>query len=121
MPVQRLVRRGRWEMTTDVYLALAIAALAAHLLFNLWVVFGAAATRRRPKLAGLHIGSVLYGTVMENAPWSCPLTLAENLFKARAGCGGDRNPPRAGLSGARWGRHGRQAKFDHEGRSVHER
>jgi hypothetical protein len=42
-------------------------------------------TRGRPKLAGLHIGSVLYGTVMENAPWRCPLTLAENWFKARAG------------------------------------
>jgi hypothetical protein len=36
-------------------------------------------------LAGLHIGSVLYGAVMENAPWSCPLALAENWFKARAG------------------------------------
>ena len=72
-------------MTADVYLALAMATLAAHLLFNLWVVFGAAATRGRPKLAGLHIGSVLYGTVMENVPWSCPLTLAENLFKAHAG------------------------------------
>jgi hypothetical protein len=48
-------------MTADVYLALAMAVLAAHLLFNLWVVFGAAAMRRRPKLAGLHIGSVLYG------------------------------------------------------------
>jgi hypothetical protein len=69
----------------DIYLALAMAVLTAHLMFNLCVVFGAVATRRRPKLAALHMGSVLYGTFMENAPWSCPLTLAENYFKAHAG------------------------------------
>jgi hypothetical protein len=62
-----------------------MAMLAAHLLFNLWVVFGVAVTRGRPKLAGLHIASLLYGTVMGGASWSCPLTLAENWFKARAG------------------------------------
>jgi len=64
---------------------LAMAALAVHLLFNLWVVLGAAVTQGRPMLSGLHVGSVLYGTEMENAPWSCPLTLTENWFKARAG------------------------------------
>ena len=69
----------------DVWLALAAAVLVAHLLFNLWVVLGAGVTRGRPKLAALHIGSVLYGTAMENSPWSCPLTLAEKCFKARAG------------------------------------
>jgi hypothetical protein len=62
-----------------------MAVLAAHLAFNLWVVFGAAVTRGRPKLAGFHIASLLYGTVMGIAPWSCPLTVAENWFKARAG------------------------------------
>jgi hypothetical protein len=34
---QQLVGRGRWEMTAGVYLALAMAVLAEHLLFNLWV------------------------------------------------------------------------------------
>jgi hypothetical protein len=55
-------------MTADVYLALAMAVLAAHLLFNLWVVSEAGVTRARPKLAEPNIGSVVYGTVMENAP-----------------------------------------------------
>jgi Protein of Unknown function (DUF2784) len=55
------------------------------LLFNLWVVWGAVLTRGRPKLAAFHIGSVLYGTVMENTRWPCPLTWAENCLKAHAG------------------------------------
>ena len=85
MAAQQLVRRDGRVMMTGLYIALATSALVAHLLFNIWVVLGAAVTRGRPKLAGLHIGSVLYGAVMENAPWPCPLTLAENWFKARAG------------------------------------
>ena len=68
MAAQQLVLRGRWEMTADVYLALAMAVLAAHLLFNLWMVSEAGVTRARPKLAEPNIGSVVYGTVMENAP-----------------------------------------------------
>jgi hypothetical protein len=79
------LEKKRWGMTTDAYLALALAALTAHLLFNIWVVFGAATTSDRPRLAGLHVASVLWGVVMENAPWQCPLTLAENWFKSRAG------------------------------------
>jgi hypothetical protein len=72
-------------MTADGYLALALAALTAHLLFNIWVVLGAVVTPGRPRLAGMHVASVVWGVVMENAPWQCPLTLAENWFKGRAG------------------------------------
>jgi hypothetical protein len=70
MAAQQLVWiwRDRWEMTTHLYMALATAALATHFLFHLWVVLGAAVTRKRLKLAGLHIGSVLHARVMENAP-----------------------------------------------------
>jgi hypothetical protein len=72
-------------MTVDAYWALAMAALSAHLLFNIWVVLGAAVTAGRPRLAGLHVASVVCGVVMENSPWQCPLTLLENWCKARAG------------------------------------
>ena len=65
--------------------ALADAMLLTHLAFIGWVTFGALATRARPWLAGLHIVSVVYGIVAELGPWPCPLTLAENLFEARAG------------------------------------
>jgi hypothetical protein len=74
-------------MAADTYLALAIMAIAAHLLFNIWVVFGAAVTRCRPKLTGLHIASVIYGVTTGNTSWPCPLTLAENWCKVRAGLG----------------------------------
>lgn len=65
--------------------ALADAMLLTHLAFIGWVTFGALARRARPWLAGLHIVSVVYGIVAELGPWPCPLTLAENLFEARAG------------------------------------
>jgi len=74
-------------MAGHTYLALAIMVIAAHLLFNIWVVFGAAVTRDRPKLTALHIGSVIYGATMENTSWPCPLTLVENWCKVRAGLG----------------------------------
>ena len=74
-------------MAADTWLALAIMAIAAHLLFNIWVVFGAAVTHGCPKLTGLHIASVIYGVTMENTSWPCPLTLAENWCKVGAGLG----------------------------------
>ena len=43
-----------------MYSALAAAILALHLLFILWVVFGATVTRGRPVLRWLHLGSVIW-------------------------------------------------------------
>lgn len=65
--------------------ALAEVMLAAHLVFILWVMFGALVTPGRRWLAALHLASLVYGIVTELAPWPCPLTLAENFFEARAG------------------------------------
>ncbi len=65
--------------------ALAEAMLAAHLAFIAWVIFGALLTRGWPRLAALHIASLVYGIITELGPWPCPLTLAENFFEARAG------------------------------------
>lgn len=65
--------------------ALADATLVTHLAFIVWVMFGTLVTRGRGRLAVLHIVSVVYGIVAELGPWPCPLTLAENLFEARAG------------------------------------
>ncbi len=72
-------------MAAKVYLALASVALALHLLFNAWVVLGAFWTRHRPGLRLLHFLSLLYAMVIVIVPWPCPLTLAENWFKIRAG------------------------------------
>lgn len=67
----------------NVYELLAVVAL--HLLWILWVVFGWLATRNRPVLRWLHIGSLVYSVLIEVLLWPCPLTLAENWFLARAG------------------------------------
>jgi cytochrome c biogenesis protein CcdA len=66
-------------------LGFAIAVLMVHLGFILWVIFGAVFTRSRKWLAWAHGICVVYGLVIELAPWPCPLTLAENWFEIRAG------------------------------------
>ena len=71
--------------TNGVYSALAGAILGLHLLFILWIVFGAAVTRRRPVLRWLHLGSLVWGILIEILPWTCPLTWAENFLETRAG------------------------------------
>ncbi|MFZ0465966.1 MAG: DUF2784 domain-containing protein [Candidatus Acidiferrales bacterium] len=67
------------------YFSAAIAVLGLHLLFNLWYVFGALITSRRPRLEILHIVSLFYGVIAENASFPCPLTLLEKWCQARAG------------------------------------
>jgi hypothetical protein len=69
----------------DIYSALAAAILTLHLLFILWVVFGATVTLRRPVLRWLHLGSLIWGMLIEILPWNCPLTWAENWLEAGAG------------------------------------
>jgi hypothetical protein len=65
--------------------ALAGVVLAVHLVWILWVIFGALLTRHRPLLGGLHIVSLIYGIVIELAPWPCPLTLAEQWVQGMRG------------------------------------
>ena len=67
------------------YEALAGVVLAVHLAFILWVILGAFLTRGRPVVTGLHILSLIYGVVIELAPWPCPFTLAEEWLEGRAG------------------------------------
>ncbi len=66
-------------------LALAVAVLATHLAFILWVIFGAILTRKRRWLTWAHVLCAIYGVTIEVAPWPCPLTLAENWFEVQAG------------------------------------
>jgi hypothetical protein len=67
------------------YGVFAGVVLAVHLLWILWVILGALLTRHRPLLAGFHILSLIYGIVIEVAPWPCPLTLAEEWLQGKAG------------------------------------
>jgi Protein of Unknown function (DUF2784) len=62
-----------------------VAVLGAHLLFNVWYVFGAAVTKGRPRWELLHLISLVYGVIAENAKFACPLTLLEKWCELRAG------------------------------------
>src|ERR1700716_3607837 len=72
-------------LASNFYSVLAISVLFLHMLFILWVVFGALLTRSRPILRWLHIGSLVWGILTELLPWPCPLTLLENWLEAKAG------------------------------------
>jgi hypothetical protein len=69
----------------DFYLIAAILVLATHLVFNVWYVFGAAVTKGRPRLEIVHIITLFYGVIAENATFTCPLTLLEKFCQSRAG------------------------------------
>jgi hypothetical protein len=69
----------------NFYSVLAVAVLGLHLLFIVWVISGALLTRNRPLLRWLHIGSLVYGILLEILDWSCPLTQLENWLQSRSG------------------------------------
>jgi Protein of Unknown function (DUF2784) len=65
--------------------ALAILALAIHLVWIIWVIGGAFWTRGRMLLTTFHVLSLAWGIIVELSPWPCPLTLAEQYFEHRGG------------------------------------
>jgi len=69
----------------NLYSALASVVLGLHVLFILWVVFGALIARSRPVLRGVHIASLVWGILVELPLLPCPLTLLENWFESQAG------------------------------------
>src|SRR5260370_37376956 len=65
--------------------ALAVRVWILHLLFILWVLFGALLARSRPWLRWLHIACLVWGVLIAILPWPCPLTPLENWLERRAG------------------------------------
>jgi hypothetical protein len=68
----------------QVYEGLADTVLSIHVLFILWVVFGALLTRDSRLLRWFHIASLIWGVAVEVLPWPCPLTILENWLESRA-------------------------------------
>ena len=68
----------------NFYSLAAAGVLLLHLLFILWVIFGAVVTRNRPLLRWFHITSLVYGILLEVLDWTCPLTPAENWLRSNA-------------------------------------
>jgi hypothetical protein len=56
-----------------------------HLAFILFVIVGALAVLRWPRLAWLHVPAVLWGAWIELAGWICPLTPLENRLRRAGG------------------------------------
>ncbi|MGB6482655.1 MAG: DUF2784 family protein [Candidatus Acidiferrales bacterium] len=76
----------------DFFLVAAVAVLGVHLFFNVWYVLGAVVTKGRPRLEILHILTLCYGVIAENASFICPLTLLEKFCQSRAGMAPYRGP-----------------------------
>ena len=76
---------GAVLIAPNVYSALAVGVLSLHVLFILWVIFGAFLTRSRPLLRWLHIVSLVWGILTEVFLWPCPLTVLENWLETKAG------------------------------------
>ena len=63
----------------------ADAVLVLHGLFIAWVVLGAWAVWRRPRLAWLHLPCAAWGVTIEWSGGTCPLTPLEWRLRALAG------------------------------------
>ena len=64
---------------------IADASAFLHLAFVLFVVLGAAAVTRWPRIAWLHVPAVLWAALVETAGWYCPLTSLERNYRLLAG------------------------------------
>ncbi len=70
-------------MTPGLYRAMATGVLSLHAAYIAWVIFGALFTRGRPRLAALHVATLVYGLIMEIFGFWCPLTALETWFEVR--------------------------------------
>jgi Protein of Unknown function (DUF2784) len=68
-----------------VFVALADAAVVAHVTFVAFVLLGGVVVWRWRWLAFLHVPAVLWGILVEYGGWICPLTPLEDDFRRRAG------------------------------------
>jgi hypothetical protein len=62
---------------------MAASVLLLHAAYIAWVIFGAFFTRGRPRLAALHVATLVYGMIVEIFGLSCPLTALEGWLDVR--------------------------------------
>jgi hypothetical protein len=67
-----------------VYRWLADLVVIVHVAFVAFVVLGALAVMRWPRVAWIHVPAALWGVLVEFLGWTCPLTPLENAWRARA-------------------------------------
>lgn len=79
-------------MSQGLYQSLAIGVLSLHAAYIAWIICGAFFTRRRTRLAALHVATLVYGVIVEIFDLWCPLTALEIWFETRAGVSLYRGP-----------------------------
>ncbi|MGA7623364.1 MAG: DUF2784 domain-containing protein [Candidatus Acidiferrales bacterium] len=72
-------------MAPEWYRAMTASVLSLHAAYIAWVIFGAFFTRDRPRLAALHVGTQVYGVIIEIFGFWCPLTAFETWREVRGG------------------------------------
>ena len=79
-------------MAPGMYRAMAASVLLLHAAYIIWVIFGAFFTRGRPRLAALHVATLVYGMIIEIFGFWCPLTALEEWLDMRGGVSAYRGP-----------------------------
>ena len=70
-------------MAPGLYRLLAAGILSLHAAYIAWVIFGAFFTTGRPRLATLHVATLVYGMVIEIFGFWCPLTALETWLEEK--------------------------------------
>ena len=71
------------SMASGLYRAMAAGVLSLHAAYITWVILGAFFTRGRPRLAALHVATLVYGMIVEIFGFWCPLTALEEWLEVR--------------------------------------
>ena len=75
-----------------LYRAMAVSVLSLHAVYIGWVIFAAFFTRGRPRVAALHVATLLYGMIIESFGFWCPLTALETWLEVRGNVPAYRGP-----------------------------
>ena len=79
-------------MAPGLYRATAAGVLSLHAAYIAWFIFGAFFRRGRPRLAALHVATLIYGVIVEIFGFWCPLTAFENWLEMRGSVSTYRGP-----------------------------
>src|SRR5260370_33764877 len=79
-------------MTPGLYRAMAASVVSLPVVYIAWVIFGAFFTRGRPRVAALHVVTLVYGMIIEILGFWCPVTALEEWLEVRGGVSAYRGP-----------------------------
>ncbi len=68
-----------------IYQLAAEATLVLHICFGVFVAAGWLAVWRYPRVAWIHVPTLIWGTLVNINGWVCPLTPIENHFRRLSG------------------------------------